>query len=686
MPIPPVAIADVPELGGVPPAQGPQPPKFNLESLTLGLEAQDASTLREDKQTYEESVELYRYARKRNEPTRREFDTLIDFAFGKQFLFFGDKLDHMARPKRNGTWDTIRHKKGLVTEPPLQIEVLPRHKDAWAKADLVKAALDQNAERRDAGGMNRKDKIDLLVSWGALCGTGLIHQGWDPHGNETAERIVDPRMFDPDPDHAMQSEWLYCFETLRLPLGTIRRIFPATGSDVAPDSGQSDVPIRAPWAPASDGDLIRLRRGSGQEIEEEFRRPDYATVVFMWSQGHLDPKEAEQIRHFLRCKTCAREFRGDPYSPDVSHFGPLPIDSGQECPACGFGELASYSVVRGTNIPGYPKGRRLVVFAPLSHTLLYKGRWSTPELRYWPYKAFRWYIDPRRFWGVSEVQFQWSLQLLVNKMLVLLTENATHNATPKVIIPKGIGFENKPWTNIPSEKLIASDPRFIQAMRAFQTGDVGNSLIFLTQLALRELREQGGFGDVAQGNIRSNTELSGRAIERAQSAAEVPVRDHLRQRYMVETQIAQDDLEMIRERWTTERPVRLQSLAGEREIEWLKGEDMPEADVMVTADPQRLIDRAQIVDVAIKLLSTPDPETGLPMIDAEAAAAWIGIPQVLRGVRERRRRSRLAEEAKAQAGGQAQGQPLMQEPGELDALAQALAEQGMAAGIGPGGI
>lgn len=656
---------------GPPPPSTTKPP--SVQRLTLGLNPEDAADLRSDYVTLHEAKQLYGYARERNEPIRTEFDVMCDFALGKQFLTWGNELDHQARPRRNITWDTIRHKRGLVTEPPVSVEVLPRGQDDGGKAQLAKAALDLNAER-----VERRDKVDHSVAWASMVGTGIVHQGWDPFTGQTCERVVDPRLFDPDPDHITPETWGYVFETLRMPLEQARVLFPATGDDLVPDNvADAQKGSKSAWQPASTGAAVAMKVGSGQANASEADGPEFVTIVLYYSRGHFAAAD-DKSKVMLRCKLCSGTFASDAPALDVvSNATPAPPD--EVCPACGYGQLERVLEENGKLVPSYPSGRRLVAFAPASDVLLYKGPWPTEELLDWPYKAMRWYTDPRRWWGLGEPAFQWSLQLLANKMLVLLAENATANAAPKVILPKGIGFEKRPWNNIPSEKLIADDPRLIQFVKAFQTGDVGQSLVFLTGFAMRELKAQGGFDDLALGQIKGNTEISGVAIEQAKSASEVPVRDHLRERYKMETRLFRDDLQMIRTRWSSERLVRLDN-GFEVEVHWLKGKDLPELDVIVTSDPVSLIERKQRVDLALKLLDKPDPATGEPVLDAQAVAEWVGVPtRILRGVRARRLQRGPTPEAPAPLGA-AGAAPGM---GGMDQIAALLSQPGIGAGAGP---
>ncbi len=683
-----------PDQGGS--SSGGSPPGPSVSNLTRGLNKSDATSLREDKQTLEDAISLYNYARDKNANIRQEFDVLTDFAMGKQFLTYGDEIDHItSRPKRNIVFDVVRHKKGLVTEPALQTEVLPTGADAGEIAQAAKAAIDHIAERRDSGGMNRKDLVDWAATWAANCGTGIIFQGYDPVTNNHATRGVDPRNFDPDPDHALQSEWLYCFETLQLPMAQIKAMFPATGVDVIPDGGPTDSkPIKQPWQSSSDSTNIRIRRGSGQGDDNKISRgPEYGTVVLYHSQGHVGPVDEHHDvpPEFLRCNICSGEFSVENQAPGV-----MPItgafvgeDAVAICPECEIGELRRVRNTGTKQAPLFPKGRRLIAFSPTSQALLYVGAWSTPELLYWPYKAMRWYIDPRRWWGIGEPQIQWSMQVAVNKLLVLIMENAIANAAPKVIIPRGIGFEKQQWTNMPSQKLVATgDPRLIGQMRSFQTGEVPQSLIFLVTTFIRELKNQGGFDDVALGQLKSNSELSGAAIERALSSAEVPVRDHLRQRYTMETQLAQDDLQMIRERWKTPRAIRVLDEFDEATVEQLLGDQIPlDMEVFVTSDPQNLVERSKNAEIALKL-NEPDPLTGERLLDNKAVAEYVGIPiRILRGSEARRQRkltedrqkaAELAQQQQAASGGG--GGQGGADLGGIPGLA------GASAGLQPGGI
>ncbi len=673
--------------GGIPPGGGNGDPGPGLggggvEPLTLGLDRDDRRFLQRDTDTLHHAQQLYSYARALNHPIRREFNLMIDFtALGKQFLKMGNDLNHLARPKRNVTFDIVRHKTGLVTEPPTTVEALPRGPDDGDKAQLAKGVLEFNAER-----VERRRKLDRVVRWAAFTGTGLMHQGWDPVSQNTQERVVDPRLFDPDPDHPEAEHWLYCFETLRLPIETIKALFPATGWEVGPDDAiRRQEGVSQPPQMKDDMLNIRVSQGSGQTGGYQGKGPDYASIVLYWSKGHFlehrgrGPRPAE----VMSCDVCGGTFEPEPASPDATFDLGLPVGTDLLCPRCGLGTLTRNQTKAGRLVPLYPKGRRLVVFAPHAGTLLYKGKWPTDELIEWPYKFMRWYHDPRRWWGIGEPQHQWSLQLLANKMLVMLADNAAANATPKVILPKGIGFEHKRWTNLPSEKLIAKDPRLIGQIRSFQTGDVGQSLLFLMQFSLNQLREQGGFQDVALGQMRASSEISGRAIERAQAAAEVPVRDHLRQRYEMETGLFREDFRMIKKRWKRERAVRLLRGIAENEVVWLKGDDLPEVDVVITSDPQVLIDRSQRADVAIKLMQQPDPTTGMPMLDAQAVAEWVGVPTtILRGMKSRQMQAQMAANQQGAGGpaGPAGAGPAI--AGNVD-LAQAVQQMGIAQGLGP---
>jgi len=687
-----ITPGDIDTPGGAPPSGAPGPGDKPLTgSGSRGLDPNDREDLLSQEALLGESMQLWNYAKSRNKKTKDTFDVLADFAFGKQFLTYGDELHHLtSRPKRNVTFDIIRHKTAMVTEPPVVSEVFPRGADDLKRAQLGKAALEFIQERTD-----RRESVDESTRWAALVGTGIVHQGWDPVSSEHAERVVDPRHFDPDPDHIHPKHWLYCFEWMRLPLSQIKTMFPATGDLVERDNGPTMQEERQPWQSASTAENINIQRGSGQHATgmSSSVGPEMGTVVFYWSQGHYTVTDEEVEDHVIACPYCGSEFESEPPSPDASQSasaGPLAEDENLTCPTCGIGPVPRKVRSKTTKrlSPLYPRGRRLIVFAPLSDVMLYVGEWPCKKLRTWPYKGFRWYKDPRKWWGISETQTQWSMQILNNKLMVILSENAIANGAPKVILPQGIGFEHKPWTNRASEVLIAKDWRLIDRMRSFQTGDLPQALFFLLPSVMNWQREQGGYQDVALGQLRSTTRLSGQAIERAQSAAEVPVRDHLRERYRFEPRLSRDDLAIANEKWTAQRTIRIHGEFGEMDTAWLTGDDLADLDVIVTNDPQSSIERTARAEIAMELFKNPDPMTGQPIIGPQEIAAWIGLPVELLRAAAMRRQQQEAEEvgsagqnplAAMMAGGGGGGVDL----GGLDLASLVQGGNGSAAGLNP---
>jgi hypothetical protein len=346
----------------------------------------------------------------------------------------------------------------------------------------------------------------------------------------------------------------------------------------------------------SEEDFSRSSHNSPDQDKE----PDTVRVIKVWFRADASTKPPETRSHkplepdqqYMYCPDCGYK------TLDVSREadGSLPSEGGM-CPVCYEGAEPKFVTLQkavservSDTYLKYPNGRLLIV-APHQRRKFYDDRWPE-KTRSFPFFQFRAYEDPEEYNGLSDAVLHGNNQVILNSLRRMGYEQMR---TSKSIVIIAGGADGKGLLDSRGRPYIMSDEN---GCVAYAQGPTVSGMVQHVQgqglpaqwtpyynAILASFQATQGTSDLGLTPTASK-DIAASTVEQLTALGEIPVADH-RDVFNEEAGVFLGcALDIWVERATTARAMRYLGPDGAMVVRRLKGADIPNVDVLVTAQPQ----------------------------------------------------------------------------------------------------
>lgn len=410
---------------------------------------------------------------------------------------------------------------------------------------------------------------------------------------ETCFRVVDPTNLLTCPGylspHDLRCPWIIEQRIMRMSdldrmagagwdKGAVKAITPDGGWGGEESRGDpSDFPGQVRLVPDSfpRGDLS----GKGDPL---------VTMLFCWYR--YDPEEKKNERslgysalapeeRYMACASCG-------YTEHVADGTMLPASA--PCPQCGqmMERIDSKENIEAAR--AYPDGR-LCIVAPASKQLAYDGAWPQ-KMRSFPFMLYNAYPSPRDLVGQSDTMLNWGLINIENATLRMVYDQL-RLGPPLLVAPYG------------QDALVDSDGQ------PFQFTDEAGRIAYVKNQVSKSLLERfpgqdvqpavfqflNVIGGIVSGNLgmadlqltpERSRDIAASTVEQLIKSGEIPTDQHVRDLRRQLSIFLGIVVDIARQTWTRRRWIRAHNAQGAVEFQMLQGADIPDVDVIVTAEPE----------------------------------------------------------------------------------------------------
>jgi len=471
--------------------------------------------------------------------------------------------------------------------------------------------------------------FERAVISAAAARRGSLKIEWDGRINDFVLRNVDPRRLFLAPGWTDPWDRTLPYAIEQIPMSVMDARVRFNDPTITADLNGSDLewPVRGMDQPDPEN------RDPQANAEDE----GSVLVLECWSlfdatasSQRVSARNLTPLEQYSYCPTCGYSMQAG----DVS-------GTGQLCPHClaepgtAVEMVTAMSESYNRDLPNHG-GRRLEYILPLSSRSVGDGPWpervvngKLQQLRAIPHLMLRRFEHPTDACGVSETTLDAPLQSLSNQLMERIRQQA--QGPGKLVAttgyPKNFG-DDEPWspTDAATQFIRFGDPIAAEAVNVIDLGQVSPALFQTVREVQTQLRSDLGTFEMT---ANSAEDLKGVPVATSELAAQsgaVPT-DHFRK--IVNRQLgpwAGVVLDMIRIYWTEQRWVRLQGPFGVLSHALLSGEDFPEADFVLTLDPEKKLRDAKQVQAVQAWWMTGLPPQGSPML-RRALANLYDIPQ-----------------------------------------------------------
>jgi len=607
---------------------------------------------------------------------------------------FGLKLDHWKGldsvdlddprslyPVTADLYDMMRHKWSAIARSEIYIECEPQEPD---DAEDLEAADDARAviESVIHDPLKRYKVIRRRMVMG-----GIVARAWDTaidwradigmQGGEVVFRNLNPTKLRIAPGwsdmHDPTCPWVA--EEFEMRLSDARKMGKTKGQDGQPlwknteslkgdsGSGTGDRSGRdTSTLPLNDGSRPAMQSSGQKKVRfRKFRFRFDESVPGLKPSYDLPPDE--QFMWCPRCEHAVAEYPRD-------ENGDLP-GTGVPCPRCrqesiqrqmqGLEPMLPPDLQRISRVQEsaallrYPSQGRMIIVAVEQPIVVYDGSWECP-LRSFPYMRYRPYDHMEEPFGLSDTALHKSSQM----MLDVLMRNGYHQMirNQDVILTKweGLFDSNKqPFEFSDDHGAIAywTDPTAAAQTKHFQGSGVSPGLAQFYGIVSGSMNRNRGSEDLGLTQEQSRDIPVG-TVERLTQIGELPVQDAVDILHQEEAIGFGVILDYIAHYWDEARAVRTLGPNGVLQIRRLKGQDLPNVDVIVSAAPtirQANLEQWQAFE---RWLALGQVDPAAQMVGAQ----FLGVsPSLVRRYQSERQRMTMQAQAGAAAGGIAPPQP-----------------------------
>lgn len=372
---------------------------------------------------------------------------------------------------------------------------------------------------------------------------------------------------------------------------------------------------------------------------------DRLRIVFCWyrfdsstySRDTKEIRDIEPAQRYMACPAC-------PYR-DFAKPGAELAEYGDLCPECS--ALGAQRVMERVDkevvtedVLRYARGKRLVIAAPDQRRVFYDDAWpysmNGRPMRNVPLAWFKGYDLPLEPWGSCDTDWDFSYQVIANATDRRLYEWITRAGGVLVsgMGPDGHGLFSangaKPFefTDRPISLALWKGMGQPQVQYFQPHGMVGELLPFMNYWN-GQFRADMGISDLGLTPERSK-DIPATTVRQLTATGEIPVDDHAEQIRESLSSFYGVWYDMKRALMTERQMVRLRGDDGTELMKTMRGEEMPNADVIVGAPPRWDDFDAERLGKFQALMSPPpgmDPATWSRMMPIMAEVA--GIPMEL---------------------------------------------------------
>ena len=542
-----------------------------------------------------------------------------------------------VKPKGRQTWATTRHKSAQISRSEIYFDVRPVDREFDpAVADLVRGLMEQEIHNP----LKRYQQVRDMVALGALAArVWYARLDWCPEigpFGEILPALVDGRDLMRAPGfesiHDPRCPWVLELRRVR-PAGIKAMKGWKNTSDIKADNGR----------PSGDGDtpdgrgIVDVYRDSSATPKlRESQLEEFVTVAFLWERNKPSKRNVprpdggitklQPRDQYLQCSNMDGQGCGyksatlgkvlDPTltsTQEASYPAMMPFG----CPTCG-GDLHRIDQTVGEY--SFSSDHSLTISAPYQGLEFYNGPWPF-DMRSVPYLEFQCYPNPIDPIGQSETSVNWTMQIAHNLVMRLGLEHMML-AKPYWAIPEGVtDYKRDPWEFGDLQGLgIYFNPLDVQpgTMHVMQANGLPPAWGLLQGSLDSQLRQDMGTNDLSMSQENSRNIPVG-TIQAMERVNELPV-DHQIDRFRLEESIFFGVwFDMWRETTTEQKMVRYHGEQGRTELQAIKGADLPNVDLIVTANPAL----AKVDGEVIKSMQTL---LGMPPYTWEFMARRLNIP------------------------------------------------------------
>lgn len=202
----------------------------------------------------------------------------------------------------------------------------------------------------------------------------------------------------------------------------------------------------------------------------------------------------------------------------------------------------------------YPKGRRVVM---INNRIFEDGPLENDDLKF-PYMRYTNYLDPRQFWGISEIEPLESPQKIFNKLMSFVLDVLTLAGNPVWVIPTSSGVKPGSFHNAPGMQIPYDGPTPPQRMEGAQLQPY---VIQMIDRMAQYFNDVSGSQDVTRG-VNPASVTAAAAIENLQQAAQTRTKQKMRNLDAYLTQLGEQYVQLVLQHYTEPRIFRLTNKKG----------------------------------------------------------------------------------------------------------------------------
>lgn len=587
------------------------------------------------------------------EPYHLEFDDLYAFLF--KFEHYDDENAttrdrRRAKPKGRQLASKHRHKLANILKQSLYITTRAVDLDTDPeKAEEVRWMLEyevHDPQKRFRRVLRRAVSLMLATGMGAIVLDVRDDLGDYP---EVRPRLLDPRKLgwtpgwsDPDDDTC---PWVTVESSMMI--SEIER------------RGEGDGKFRwdntAGLSPDTNADALRGRslpsdlplRSAGASYPGQPTTADRVVVVYCWYRHDHTAKHDDDVyalessQRYMACPSCPhRDYSGD---------GDKLPEQGGECPECAaLGVPSIMGRVEREKIPrttaAYSKGRRLVVFAPHQRRVFYDDDWpysvNGRPMRNVPVALFKSYDLPLEPGASCDTIWDFSYQVIANATDRRLYEWISRAGGILIAGMDGLynasGSAPFEFTDRPIS-LARWKGMGQPAVEYFQPHGMIAELMPFVSHWNNQFRADMGMSDLGLTATQSKDIPVG-TVQQLVRSGEIPVDDHAEQVREALSPLFGTWYDIKRAIMSERQAVRLRGPDGADFLREMRGEEFPNADVIVGSGPSWDEFDAERVSKLRELLSPPpgmDPTTWsrlMPVLAEEANIPMETVRKVQRAL------------------------------------------------------
>lgn len=527
------------------------------------------------------------------------------------------KSARRLKPRGQELFNLIRHKAGQISKAKIHLDVRPVD-DQYDPdtADVAKHAMEWELFHPQKGYEDKRDRMVMGALSARMWAIGAdFNPALGPFG-EIVFRNIDGRdlMWAPgfDSPHDPECPWVIEQFRMRVEDGKNKKgwrnkesLFGDDGTFSKGPTG-GDASLRPGQTRLAGGNNAPELQGSGET--------EYFTGIRLWERNIKETEAREEAyrdldpeEQYMQCGSAdggGCGWRSD--TMEQLKLDELPEVHPGMCPECGSDAYRVDAVAVEDQVLIYPNGK-LTIAAPLSGVILHIGDWPY-ELRTVPVCVFRSYIHPVDPMGQSDTRLNWTMQIAADVTLRLGLEHMMLSK-PYQVMPEGAkDYLGEPWEARDDQGLMIymGTDAMGQTPHLLQGNGLPPAWNTLHQAIQGVFKANMGTSDMGMTPTQTRDIPVG-TIQALIQTGEIPVDHHIEQLRRAESPFFGALFDMIRATYSTARMVRFQNDNKQWDVLTLRGADLPNFDIVVTASPEQSRLAKEEIEALQIFAQTPAP-------------------------------------------------------------------------------